>query len=38
MKEEEREKKGIPENTFTSLSMLKPLKMWITINCGKFLK
>ena len=29
--------KGIPEkNNFASLTMLKPLTVWITINCGKF--
>ena len=25
-------------STFTSFTMLKPLAVWITINCGKFLK
>ena len=25
-------------STSTSLTMLKPLTMWITTNCGKFLK
>ena len=24
--------------TFASLTMLKPLTVWIIINCGKFLK
>ena len=35
-----RESKGIPEKTSTSasLTMLKPLTVWITTNCGKFLK
>ena len=33
-----RKSKGIPEKTTISalLIMLKPLTMWITINCGKF--
>ena len=32
--------KRIPEKTSTSssLTMLKPLTVWITTNCGKFLK
>ena len=32
--------KGIPEktSTFTSLTTLKPLTVWITTNCGKFFK
>ena len=32
--------KRIPEKISTSVSMtmLKPLTLWITINCGKFLK
>ena len=25
-------------STFASLTMLKPLNIWITTNCGKFLK
>ena len=25
-------------STFASLTMLKPLTVWITINCGKFLE
>ena len=29
--------KGIPEK-YVSLTMLKPLTVWITINCGKFLE
>ena len=35
-----RESKGIPENylLLTSLIMLKPLTVWFTTNCGKFLK
>ena len=35
-----RKSKRIQENTSTSasLTMLKPLTMWITTNCGKFLK
>ena len=36
-----RESKKIPEKkhlTSASLMMLKPLTVWITINCGKFLK
>ena len=34
------ESKGIPEKTSTSASLatLKPLTVWITTNCGKFLK
>ena len=32
------ESKGIPENTSASLTTLKPLTVWITTNCGKFLK
>ena len=34
------ENKGVPEKTSTSasLTMLKPLTVWITTNCGKFLK
>ena len=32
--------KGVPEKTYTSasLTMLKPFTVWITTNCGKFLK
>ena len=30
--------KKIPEKTFTSLTMLKPLTVWIRTNCGKFFK
>ena len=32
------EKARVPEKTFISalLTMLKPLTVWITINCGKF--
>ena len=31
--------KGIPQkSTFASLTTLKSLTMWITTNCGKFLK
>ena len=32
--------KRIPEKTYTSasLTMLKPLTIWVTTNCGKFLK
>ena len=26
------------KSTLASLTMLKPLTVWITINCGKFLK
>ena len=35
-----RKKQGNSRNTSTSasLSMLKPLTVWITINCGKFFK
>jgi len=34
-----RENKEIPEKTSTaSLTTLKPLTVWITTNCGKFLK
>ena len=35
-----RESKGIPGKTSTSASLntLKPLIVWITTNCGKFLK
>ena len=35
-----RKTKGIPEKTSTSasLTMLKPLTVWITTNCGKFLE
>ena len=34
-----RKSKGIPEKTSTSsLTTLKPLTVWITTNCGKFLK
>ena len=25
-------------STFASLAMLKPLTVWLTTNCGKFLK
>ena len=34
------EKARVPEKTFTSasLTMLKPLIVWIVTNCGKFLK
>ena len=32
------ESKGIPEKTSASLTMLKPLTMWITTNCEKFSK
>ena len=34
------EKARVPEKTFISalLTMLKPLTVWITINCGKFFK
>ena len=32
------ESKGIPEKTSASLTMLMPLTVWITANCGKFLK
>ena len=34
------ESKGVPEkpSTSASLNMLKPLSVWITANCGKFLK
>ena len=34
------ESKGVPEkpSTSASLTMLKPLTVWITANCGKFLK
>ena len=33
-------KQGGPSKTSTSASLtrLKPLTLWITINCGKFLK
>ena len=33
-------KQKIPEKIFTSgsLTMLKPFTVWITTNCGKFLK
>ena len=35
-----RKSKGIPQKTSTSasLSTLRPLMVWITTNCGKFLK
>ena len=35
-----RESKGIPEKTSTSITLttLKPLTVWVTIHCGKFLK
>ena len=33
-----RESKGIQKNASTSLTTLKPLTMWITTNCGKFLE
>ena len=35
---DQRKSKGIPEtiSTSASLTMLKPLSMWITTNCGKF--
>ena len=34
-----RKRKRIPRSfTSASLTMLKPLTVWITINCGKFLK
>ena len=33
-----RKAKGIPEKISASLTMLKPLTVWITANCGKFLK
>ena len=34
-----RKSKGIPKkSTFASLTMLKPLTVWITENCEKFLK
>ena len=33
-----RESKRIPEKTSASLTTLKPLSVWITTNCGKFLK
>ena len=35
-----RESKRIPEKTYTSVSLttLEPLIVWMTINCGKFLK
>ena len=34
------ESKGVPEkpSTSASLTMLKPLSVWITANCEKFLK
>ena len=34
------EKARVPEKTFISalLTMLKPLTVWITTNCGKLLK
>ena len=33
-----RESKGIPEKSSASLTNLKSLAVWITANCGKFLK
>ena len=33
-----RKSKGIPSKTSSSLTVLKPLTMWITTNCGNFLK
>jgi len=35
-----RKSKRVPEKHLTSasLTMLKPLTLWITTNCGKFLK
>ena len=34
-----RESKEIPEKTsFASLTTVRPLTVWMTINCGKFLK
>ena len=33
-----RKSKRIPEKTPTSLTIPKPLTVWITTNCGKFLK
>ena len=33
-----RESKGISPQKSISLTMLKPLTVWITTNCGKFLK
>ena len=32
--------RGLPEktSTFVLLTMQKPLNVWITTNCGKFLK
>ena len=32
------ESKRVPEKTSASLTTLKPLTVWITTNCGKFLK
>ena len=29
---------GFKKSTSASLTTLKPLTVWITINCGKFLK
>ena len=31
-------KQGNSRKTFASLTTLKPLTMWITTNCGKFLE
>ena len=33
-----RKSKRIPEKTYPSLTTVKPLTVWITKNCGKFLK
>ena len=33
-----RESKGIPQKCLILFTMLKPLTVWITTNCGKFLK
>ena len=39
-KKQENSRKTFTEKTSTSasLTLLKPLTMWITTNCGKFLK
>ena len=34
----EKQENSRKTSTSASLTMLKPLTMWITMNCGKFLK
>ena len=37
-KQENSKKTKTKKKTSASLTMLKPLTVWITMNCGKFLK